>query len=171
MQLPAMSNALPNDRLNRPPNFGAADADVDAMPLHGKVLYIEDTPTNVALVKAMLVRHPGIELIHAATGYEGIRLVRSERPDFVLLDMNLPDISGLEVVRELNVDITERGLRVNILTAHTLSMDMIKAMSLGAYEYWIKPLDLQVLEDGLRRALTGRRADPAHTLPPQRRRL
>jgi len=85
MQLPAMSNALPNDRLNRPPNFGAADADVDAMPLHGKVLYIEDTPTNVALVKAMLVRHPGIELIHAATGYEGIRLVRSERPDFVLL--------------------------------------------------------------------------------------
>lgn len=137
----------------------------DEPPLHGKVLYIEDVPLNVELVRAMLERHPEITLIHSATGAEGIRLVRSERPDFVLLDMNLPDMSGLEVVRELNVDITERGLRVNILTAHTLSMDMIKAMSLGAYEYWVKPLDRQVFEDGLRRALTGRRADPAHTFP------
>jgi DNA-binding response OmpR family regulator len=143
----------------------------DDPPLHGKVLYIEDVHVNVVLVRAMLSRHPGVSLIHSETGAEGIRLVRSERPDFVLLDMNLPDMSGLEVVRELNVDITERGLRVNILTAHTLSMDMIKAMSLGAYEYWIKPLDLQVFEDGLRRALTGRRADPAHTLPPQPRRF
>lgn len=138
--------------------------DDDDPPLHGKVLYIEDVPANVALVRAMLSRHSGITLIHSGSGAEGIRLVRSERPDFVLLDMNLPDMSGLEVVRELNVDITERGLRVNILTAHTLSMDIIKAMSLGAYEYWLKPLNLQVFENGLRRALTGRRADPAHTI-------
>ena len=79
--------------------------------------------------------------------------------------MNLPDISGLEVVRELNIDITSRGLRLNILTGHALSMDIIKAMSLGAYEYWLKPLTRQVFEDGLRRALTGRRPDPAHRLP------
>jgi DNA-binding response OmpR family regulator len=165
-----MPNAHPNPHPDNRTDTDTANADRDALPLHGKVLYIEDAMTNVALVSAMLARHPGVELIHAATGYEGIRLARSERPDFVLLDMNLPDISGLEVVRELNVDITERGLRVNILTAHTLSMDMIKAMSLGAYEYWVKPLDLQVFEDGLRRALTGRRADPAHTLPPIPRR-
>jgi DNA-binding response OmpR family regulator len=150
--MPAMSTQRP------PP-------DDDDPPLHGKVLYIEDDPVNVELVRAMLSHHTGITLIHSETGAEGIRLARSERPDFVLLDMNLPDMSGLQVVRELNVDITERGLRVNILTAHTLSMDMIKAMSLGAYEYWLKPLDLQVFEDGLRRALTGRRADPAHTIP------
>jgi len=134
-------------------------------PLQGKVVYIEDDETNVLLVQAMLARHPGVTLLHASTGREGVQLVRREKPDFVLLDMNLPDISGLEVVRELNIDITSRGLRLNILTGNALSMDIIKAMSLGAYEYWLKPLTRQVFDDGLRRALTGRRPDPAHRIP------
>src|SRR5262247_2252713 len=128
-------------------------------PLRGRVVYIEDDETNVLLVQAMVARHPGVEMLHAATGRDGVQLVRREHPDFVLLDMNLPDISGLEVVRELNIDITSRGLRLNILTGNALSMDIIKAMSLGAYEYWLKPLTLQVFEDGLRRALSGKRAD------------
>jgi two-component system, cell cycle response regulator DivK len=136
-----------------------------AEPLRGKVLYIEDDETNVVLVRALLEQHAGIEMIHAASGREGVRMVRSERPDFVLLDMNLPDISGLEVVRELNIDITSRGLKVNILTGDPLSMDILKALSLGAYEYWLKPLNLQVFEDGLRRALTGRRPDPKRSYP------
>jgi len=134
-------------------------------PLQGKVVYIEDDETNVLLVQALVARHPGIQMLHAATGREGVRLVRREKPDFVLLDMNLPDISGLEVVRELNIDITSRGMRLNILTGNTLSMEIIKAMSLGAYEYWLKPLTRQVFDDGLRRALTGRRPDPAHRIP------
>jgi DNA-binding response OmpR family regulator len=134
-------------------------------PLQGKVVYIEDDETNVTMVRALVARHPGVQLLHASTGRDGVRMVRREKPDFVLLDMNLPDISGLEVVRELNIDITSRGLRLNILTGHALSMDIIKAMSLGAYEYWLKPLTRQVFEDGLRRALTGRRPDPAHRLP------
>jgi DNA-binding response OmpR family regulator len=134
-------------------------------PLRGKVLYIEDDETNVVIVRGLLRRHPGIEMIHAASGREGVRMVRSERPDFVLLDMNLPDISGLEVVRELNIDITSGGLKVNILTGDPLSMDILKAMSLGAYEYWLKPLNLAVFEDGLRRALTGRRPDPKRSYP------
>jgi DNA-binding response OmpR family regulator len=134
-------------------------------PLQGTVVYIEDDETNVLLVQAMVARHPGVRMLHAATGREGVRLVREEKPDFVLLDMNLPDITGLEVVRELNIDITSRGLRLNILTGNTLSMEIIKAMSLGAYEYWLKPLTRQVFDDGLRRALTGRRPDPARRLP------
>ena len=93
-----------------------------------------------------------------------MRLAHTERPDFVLLDMHLPDIGGLEVVRRLNDLITSRGLRVTILTGDHLSMDIIKAMSLGAYEYWVKPLQLRQFESGLRRALTGRRADPQRTL-------
>ena len=124
--------------------MSVVDPELNAMssaePLRGKILYIEDDETTVLLV-------------------------RRERPDFVLLDMNLPDISGLEVVRELNIDITSRGLRLNILTGNALSMDIIKAMSLGAYEYWLKPLTRQVFDDGLRRALTGRRPDPAHRIP------
>jgi DNA-binding response OmpR family regulator len=134
-------------------------------PLRGRVVYIEDDETNVLLVQALVARHPGVQMLHAATGREGVALVRREKPDFVLLDMNLPDISGLEVVRELNIEITSSGLRLNILTGNALSMDIIKAMSLGAYDYWLEPLTRQVFDDGLRRALTGRRPDPAHRIP------
>lgn len=133
--------------------------------LTGTLLYIEDEPVNVVVVEAILARHPGVRLVHAASGLEGVRLVRSERPDFVLLDMHLPDISGLEVVRLLNEDIASGGLRVTILTGDSLTMDIIKAMSLGAYEYWVKPIDADVLEAGMRRALTGKRPDPARRLP------
>ena len=72
---------------------------------------------------------------------------------------------AVAVVRQLNVEIANQGLRVTILTGDNLSMDIIKAMSLGAYEYWVKPLNVKLFEDGLRRALTGRRPDPARRLP------
>lgn len=142
-----MSSSLPSDQA--------------AVELRGKVLYIEDEPINFAIVEALLARHPQVQLIRAATGLEGVRLARSERPDFVLLDMHLPDISGLEVVRILNEDIAEGRLRVTILTADKLTMDVIKAMSLGAFEYMVKPVDARVLEAGMRRALAGKRPGSA----------
>jgi CheY-like chemotaxis protein len=138
-----------------------------AAEVRGKVLYIEDVDVNFAVVEAGLAECTGVQLIRAATGLEGVRLVRSEQPDFVLLDMHLPDISGLEVVRRLSEDIEARRLRVTILTGDELTMDVIKAMSLGAFEYWIKPVDVRVLKDGVRRALTGKRPDPARTLTPR----
>lgn len=129
-------------------------------PLTGTVLYIEDAAINVALMRAMLEAHPGIQMLHAGNGRDGVRMVREKRPDFVILDMNLPDTTGLEVVRQLSEDIAERDLRVTILTVDTLSMDIIKAMSLGAFEYWTKPVSAAVLESGLRRALGGRKPHP-----------
>ena len=122
--------------------------------LHGKVLYIEDDPRNMDLIETALSMYPGITLVTARTGMEGIRLARSEKPDFVLLDMHLPDIGGLDVVRALNEEIARGALRVTLLTGDTLSMDIVKAMSLGAYEYWLKPLSMRTLQDGLQRALS-----------------
>jgi DNA-binding response OmpR family regulator len=122
--------------------------------LSGKVLYIEDVPLYFEVVQTLLARHRDVQLIHAPTGLEGVRLVHSERPDFVLLDMHLPDISGLDVVRLLSEDIASHRLRVTILTGDSLSMDIIKAMSLGAFEYLVKPVTAGALEASLRRALT-----------------
>ena len=130
----------------------------------GTVLYIEDQEINQVLMEAQLAGLPGIRLIKATTGAEGVRLARSEKPDLVLLDMHLPDFGGLEVVRELMIEISD-GLKVALLTADALSMDIIKAMSLGAYEYWVKPVDRAHLMSGLRRALVGGQADPRHRLP------
>lgn len=136
-----------------------------AAPLAGTLLYIEDMPSAVLEVQALLARHhPGVQLLHAATGLAGVQMVHSLQPDFVLLDMHLPDIGGLEVVRRLSAHIGEQGLRVAILTGDSLTMDIIKAMSLGAWEYWVKPLQHSVLHAGLRRALTAARPDPAHRL-------
>ena len=119
----------------------------------GTVLYIEDQDLNFQLVQAQLAATlPGVQLIRAATGAEGVEKVRSEHPQLVLLDMHLPDTGGLEVVRALNVEISQ-GLKVALLTADHLSMDILKAMSLGAYEYWVKPISATQLEKGVRRGL------------------
>ena len=75
--------------------------------------------------------------------------------------------TSFEVVRQISEDIAARRLRVTILTGDELTMDVIKAMSLGAFEYWIKPVDVRVLRDGVRRALAGQRPDPARTLTPR----
>jgi len=137
----------------------ADDARADRPDLRGKVLYIEDNPVNMDLIESALSMYPGITLIKAHNGTEGIRLARSEKPDFVLLDMHLPDIGGLEVVRALNEEIASGKLRVTLLTADTLSMDIVKAMSLGALDYWLKPLSMTKLEAGLKRALAHRKDD------------
>src|SRR3954464_13005220 len=93
--------------------------DLSESPLQvpaGKLLCVEDDETSMAIVEVMMKRFPEIHLTEATNGAEGIRLARSERPDLVLLDMHLPDMSGLEVVRQLNPDIAANGLRVIILT-------------------------------------------------------
>ena len=142
--------------------------DEDTIRLQGKLLCIEHGRASTDAVSGWLVAHPGVQLVHAASGLDGVRAAHVERPDFVLLDMRLPDIGGLEVVRRLNHEIAGRGLRVTILTAERSSMDTIRAMSLGAFECWPKPLQPGLFQAGLRRALTGRRADPARTLHNQR---
>jgi len=124
--------------------------------LSGTVLCIEDNPVNMQLIEAALALYPGVRLLKAATGREGIRLARAQQPDLVILDMHLPDISGLDVVRELNEEIAGGRLLVTLLTADSLSMDIVKAMSLGASDYWLKPLASDKLEAGLRRALARR---------------
>lgn len=123
-------------------------------PLRGTVLYIEDDPVNFEVVAAVLSVHPDVQLIHAMNGHDGVRLARSEHPNAVLLDMHLPDISGVEVVRLLSEDIADRRFRIILLTADNLNIDVLKAMSLGAFAYLMKPVDIRPLEVTLRRALS-----------------
>jgi CheY-like chemotaxis protein len=122
-------------------------------PLQGSILYVEDEPVSFAVVEALLSSHPNVRLIRAQTGDEGVRLARSERPDAILLDMHLPDMSGIEVVRRLSEDIADGAFRVILLTADKLNIDVLKAMSLGAFEYQVKPVKADALEGSLRRAL------------------
>lgn len=135
-----------------------------AAPLRGTLLLIgHDTP-RMARVRRLLDAHDGVRLQQASSGLEGVQRALSEPPDLVLLDLRVPDLGGAEVMRRLNGDIARRGLRVAVLTAERGAMDTIRAMSLGAYEFWLEPLRQAAFDAGLRRALTGRPPDPACTL-------
>ena len=136
--------------------MNAVNQGAPAKPMHGKVLYIEDEPVHLELIEVMLAGSPGITLIKTTTGREGVRLAQTELPDVILLDLHLPDISGLEVVRSLSEQIAKRQFRVVLLTGDSFSIDIVKAMSLGAAEYWIKPISLERLESGLARVLQAR---------------
>lgn len=129
------------------------------LDISGSVLCIEDDPTSQALVTALLSVFPSVTLRVAADGRSGIRAALETMPDVILLDMHLPDMGGLEVVRELNQHIVEGTCGVILLTADSLNIDIVKAMSLGAREYWLKPLSLTRLYGDLPRVLNALRAE------------
>jgi two-component system cell cycle response regulator DivK len=133
--------------------------DLDPDLVRGTVLCIEDHPLNMALVEGLLAPFKGVTLLKAMNGQEGVQLARSAQPDLILLDMNLPDISGLDVVRLLCEEISRQTLSVVLVTAESFSMEVVKAMSLGAREYWMKPLSLEKLRKDLPRALRRAQAD------------
>lgn len=128
----------------------------DTSALQATVLYIEDDKANFALVESLLSIHPGIRLIEAKTGHEGISWARSDKPDLILLDMHLPDISGIEVVRRLSENIAAGHFRVILLTGDKFNIDIVKAMSLGAFEYLIKPANPLTLRASIERALSAK---------------
>jgi hypothetical protein len=144
---------------------GMNDDAVDVVSLQGKLLLIDAEQTNARVVAGLLAEHCGVRLVHATDGLAGVALALRERPDFVILDMRPPDIGGVEVVRRLNAEITQRGLRVATLTSERASIDTVEAMSVGVFEYRPRLLEPRLLEAGLRRALTRRRPDPARRLP------
>ena len=121
--------------------------------IRGSVLCIEDDPVSRELVEALMAAFPTVDLRLAADGRAGIRAALDVMPDVILVDMHLPDISGLEVVRVLNQHIADGECQVILLTAEKLTIDMVKAMSLGAREYWLKPLSLDRLQGDLPRVL------------------
>lgn len=127
-------------------------------PLAGTVLYVEDDPDSALIVQALLAGHAGLRLLHAPTGRQGVQTAREARPDVLLLDMHLPDMGGVEVVRELSSEIAAGLFRVVLLTGDRLSIDVLKAMSLGAFLYLVKPVGEATLVDALARALASKAA-------------
>ncbi len=114
------------------------------------VLVVDDDDTLRALLVAELGRL-GHAVTAAATGEEGLRLSGQPEPDVVLLDLSLPDRSGLEVLQRLREE--RPGVEVVVLTAHGTIDSAIAAMRLGAYEFLQKPLALAAIELALQRAL------------------
>ncbi|WP_198321044.1 CHASE domain-containing protein [Azohydromonas aeria] len=140
-------------------------ADVAAAPrprdAAALVLYIEDEPVNALLMQHVLGLRPQCTLRLAEDGATGLVLARRERPALVLIDLNLPDMSGYEVLARLRADPATRGLRCVALTADAMPENVERARAAGFDAFWSKPIEVQSFLGGLDEQLGLARETPA----------
>jgi PAS domain S-box-containing protein len=108
----------------------------------GRVLYIEDNPANVTLMKALFRQLPGVELGVAGSAEAGLEVARLDLPDLVLLDINLPGISGLEALRRLQADPLTAAIPAIAVSASAMPRDVEAGLAAGFHAYFTKPFDV-----------------------------
>ncbi|HYR09396.1 MAG TPA: PAS domain S-box protein [Longimicrobium sp.] len=106
------------------------------------VLYVEDNLANLDLVETILYDRPEIDLIPALQGRLGLQLAREHRPDLILLDLHLPDISGEVVLHELRADERTRDIPVLVISADATTRRVERLREVGARDYLTKPIDV-----------------------------
>jgi CheY-like chemotaxis protein len=109
-----------------------------------KLLLVEDTPEIWDFLSRRLQRR-GHEVVLAHDGEVGLATARSDEPEVILLDMNLPKMDGWTVARELKADPSTTAIPIIALTAHALAGDREKALAAGCDDYHPKPVDFSKL--------------------------
>lgn len=110
-----------------------------------RIVYVEDNDDNVFMLQTRLELAGGYEVLIAVNGEEGLALVASEKPNLVLMDLNLPDVDGWEVTRRLKADPVTADIPIIALTAHAMSGDRENALAAGCDEFDTKPIDFERL--------------------------
>lgn len=113
------------------------------------LLYIEDNPANVKLVESLLANIPNIRLLSAMQAEEGIQIARTYRPDVILMDINLPGLSGIEALSKLREHPATAHIPAIALSARAMPRDIKKGLQAGFHRYLTKPLQLRELTDTL----------------------
>ncbi len=108
-----------------------------------KLLVVDDEP-NIIYVIERCFASPQMQVVSASSGRAGIEVARTQKPDVVLLDIRLPDMSGLDVFTELRK--LDARVPVILMTAYAKTETAIEAISRGAFDYLLKPLDLETLK-------------------------
>ena len=106
------------------------------------VLYIEDDPVNFTLVARILEFRPALKLMHARCGEMGVELAQVHHPRLILLDLNLPDIHGSEVLRRLQNEPGTAKVPVVVLSADATPSQIERLLTAGARNYLTKPFDI-----------------------------
>ena len=125
-----------------------------------RILYIEDNPLNVMLVEALVEQRPALRLESEPTGTLGVEHALQWLPDLVLVDMQLPDFDGFEVLRRLRAEPATAAIPCIALSANALPVDIARALEAGFAAYWTKPVDVDAFLSALD-ALFGRDDDAA----------
>jgi CheY-like chemotaxis protein len=107
------------------------------------LVYIEDQELNLRLVQRILTHRKGYELITVMEGRKALNVVREKKPDIILLDLNLPDMDGDQVLRDIKADPSLAGTPVIMVSADAMGERIQELLSLGADGYLTKPYKLQ----------------------------
>jgi len=143
------------------PRFASGEADSATLhvasaktgaPLR-TLLYVEDNPANLQLVEELITRRPDLRLLSAADGNLGIALAREFVPAVILMDINLPGISGVEAMRILRADPVTAHIPIVAISANAMPNDIRKGLEAGFFSYLTKPIVVSEFMDALSVAL------------------
>jgi len=113
------------------------------------LLYVEDNPANLMLVEQLIARRTDMRLLTAKDGNRGIQLARANQPEVILMDINLPGISGIEALRILRDDPATAHIPVVALSANAMPRDIEKGLQAGFFRYLTKPIKVHEFMDTL----------------------
>jgi len=151
VELPRMSEPEATARADEP-TLLAQPAVRSGAALHS-LLYVEDNPANLMLVEDLVARRHDIRLLSARDGQRGIEIARATLPDVILMDINLPGISGIQALRILAEDPATAHIPVVALSANAIPRDIEKGLRAGFFRYLTKPIKLNEFMDTLDVAL------------------
>ena len=126
------------------------------------VLYVEDNPANLELVRQLIGRRADLKLVTATNGKLGIESVRLHRPSVVLMDINMPGISGIDAMRILHADPSTAHIPIIALSANAMPHDIAKGLEVGFFNYVTKPIKVGEFMDTLDAALAFSQVTPKH---------
>jgi PAS domain S-box-containing protein len=148
---------LTEERQSHVDKADVAPAAALPLPVGSKLrtlLYVEDNPANLMLVERLIDRRPDLRLLTAGDAFSGIEIARTSMPDVILMDINLPGISGFKALKILNDDSATAHIPVVALSANAMPRDIEKGLDAGFYKYLTKPLKInefmETLDDVLR---------------------
>ena len=104
------------------------------------LLYVEDNQANLKLIEQLIARRPDMRLLSTANGHLGIEIARAFQPEVILMDINLPGISGIEAMQILREDPATAHIPVVALSANAIPRDIVKGLKAGFFRYLTKPI-------------------------------
>ncbi len=119
-----------------------------------KILVVEDNEKNMYLISFILTEK-GYEVIRAVTGEEGIKLAIKEKPDLILMDLQLPDMDGLEATKRIRKSEVDGETPIIAVTSHAMAGDRQKALLAGCTGYIEKPINPDTFMHEIEKYLSG----------------
>jgi len=126
------------------------------------LLYVEDNPANLKLIEQLIARRPDMRLLSATDGTRGIQLARANQPEVILMDINLPGISGIEALRILREDPETAHIPVVALSANAMPRDIEKGLQAGFFRYLTKPIKVNEFMQTLDAVMEFARQESGH---------